>query len=149
MKINIEDYVFDTPEATQKINVKIDAWDTWSMDHTLAHIIVPMLKQLKETKHGAPNVDDEDVPIELRYTEKELCVGDEKFFARWNWVLDEMTWAFEQKTLLFRWEEEYYDGPEPLDNSERIFDSEGCKAHQERMTNGFKLFGKFYEYLWD
>ena len=26
--------------------VKIDRWDTWSMDHTLAHIILPMLKQL-------------------------------------------------------------------------------------------------------
>ena len=46
----------------QKINVRIDKHDTWSMDHTLAHIILPMLKQLKETKHGAPNVDDEDVP---------------------------------------------------------------------------------------
>ena len=26
--------------------VKIDRWDTWSMDHTLALIIVPMLKQI-------------------------------------------------------------------------------------------------------
>ena len=42
-----------------KINyVKIDYWDTWSMDHTLSYIIVPMLKQLKATKHGAPYVDD-------------------------------------------------------------------------------------------
>ena len=38
------------------------------MDHTLAMIIVPMLKQLKETKHGAPFVDDEDVPEELKST---------------------------------------------------------------------------------
>ena len=26
--------------------VKIDRWDTWSMDHTLALIVLPMLKQL-------------------------------------------------------------------------------------------------------
>jgi hypothetical protein len=46
--------------------VKIDRWDTWSMDHTLAEIILPMLKQLNETKHGAPHTDDEDVPEYLR-----------------------------------------------------------------------------------
>ena len=42
--------------------VKIDRWDTWSMDHTLGMIALPMLRQLKATKHGAPLVDDEDVP---------------------------------------------------------------------------------------
>jgi hypothetical protein len=46
--------------------VKIDRWDTWSMDSTLADIILPMLKQLKKTNHGAPYVDDEDVPYELK-----------------------------------------------------------------------------------
>jgi len=57
--------VLDTirPQIT---HVKIDRWDTWSMDHTLAHIIITMLKQLKETKHGAPCTDDEDVPEYLR-----------------------------------------------------------------------------------
>ena len=50
-----------------KINyVKIDHWDTWSMDSTLAPIILPMLKQLRETKHGSVIVDLEDVPQELR-----------------------------------------------------------------------------------
>ena len=48
--------------------VKIDYWDTWSMDHTLGHIALPMLKQLKATKHGSPFVDDEDVPEHLRST---------------------------------------------------------------------------------
>jgi hypothetical protein len=46
--------------------VKIDTYDTWSMDHTLADIILPMLKQLRETKHGAPQDDDADVPEYLR-----------------------------------------------------------------------------------
>ena len=32
--------------------VKIDRWDTWSMDHTLGMIALPMLKQLKETKQA-------------------------------------------------------------------------------------------------
>jgi hypothetical protein len=38
------------------------------MDHTLSHIVLPMLKQLKKDKHGSPLVDDEDVPEELRST---------------------------------------------------------------------------------
>ena len=46
--------------------VKIDKWDTWSMDRTLSDIILPMLKQLKKDKHGAPFVDDEDVPTDLQ-----------------------------------------------------------------------------------
>ena len=53
------------------IKVHIDRWDTWSMDHTLAPIILPMLVQLKATKHGAPQVDDKDVPKELHMTKKE------------------------------------------------------------------------------
>ncbi len=48
--------------------VKIDKWDTWSMDHTLSIIVLPMLKQLQETKHGSPLIDDEDVPENLRST---------------------------------------------------------------------------------
>jgi hypothetical protein len=56
---------------TQTVKVRIDRWDTWSMDDTLAPIILPMLVQLKETKHGAPIVDDEDVPKELKSTSAE------------------------------------------------------------------------------
>ena len=58
----------DRKERKQKITVRIDKYDTWSMDHTLAPIILPMLKQLKETKHGSPWTNDEDVPEELRST---------------------------------------------------------------------------------
>jgi len=65
MKVNIGPFV---DEGDRVIDVHIDEFDTWSMDDTLSHIILPMLKQLKETKHGAPNVDKEDVPSELRPT---------------------------------------------------------------------------------
>jgi hypothetical protein len=83
--------------------VKIDYWDTWSMDHTLADIVLPMLKQLKETKHGAPMTDDEDVPDNLKSTsakpKEEEWDTDEFHFERWDWILDEMIWAFERKTI--------------------------------------------------
>ncbi len=143
-----------------KINyVKIDYWDTWSMDHTLAYMIVPMLKQLQKDKHGAPLVDDEDVPEELRSTsappkEKEYDV-DGNHFKRWDWVMDEMIWAFEQK-LVDDSTDKFYDWTE-VDKTVNIndqikklkVDHEGLDAHNKRMENGFRLFGKYYQGLWD
>jgi hypothetical protein len=129
----------------QKTRIKIHNYDTWSMDHTLAPIILPMLVQLKATKHGAPMVDMKDVPRELRATKKQLDAygkngdSDPKFFERWDWIMDEMIWAFEQKCR-DDWMEDYYYNK---------WDQEGVKAHQDRMSNGFRLFGKYYENLWD
>jgi len=143
----------------QKQIIQIDPQDTWSMDHTLAPIILPMLKQLKETKHGSPSVDNEDVPKELRATKREITAyakkgeTDKKWHDRWDYVIDEMIWAFEQKCR-DHWESDYYgdyiegsDGP--FSGAFEWTDDEGRVAHQERMTNGFKLFGKYYENLWD
>ena len=143
---------------TQKISVRIDLHDTWSMDHTLAHIVLPMLVQLKRTKHGAPNTDNADVPKELRMSKKDIAQfakdgsTDDKFFKRWDWILDEMIWAFNQKCR-DDWEGDFYEYKD--DDTEQFGlklvweDREGQKAHQKRMTNGFKLFGKYYENLWD
>ena len=93
--------------------VKIDRYDTWDMDKTLSPIILPMLKQLKETKQGAPNVDDEDVPEELKSTSAEPKENewdtDSNHFKRWDYVLDEMIWAFEQ-LVDDSWEDQYYTG---------------------------------------
>ena len=149
-------------KRTQKVKVHIDRWDTWSMDHTLAPIILPMLVQLKETKHGAPNVDNADVPKELRATKKQIeAYGkkgdvDPKHFERWDWILDEMIWAFEQKCR-DHWEEDYYgpyiegegEGDGILGGHFEWTDDEGRQKHQERMSNGFRLFGKYFESLWD
>ena len=145
---------------TQKVCVRIDRWDTWSMDHTLASIVLPMLVQLKATKHGAPSVDNADVPRELRMSKKDMTQfakdgsTDDKFFKRWDWILDEMIWAFEQKNR-DHWEDDYYGPYIESEDKRELFgrfewtDDAGRKAHQTRMTNGFKLFGKYFENLWD
>ena len=154
----LHDWFGYTPKRKEKIH--IDSYDTWSMDYTLAPIVLPMLKQLKETKHGAPNVDMKDVPKELSATKKQLdAYGkngdvDPKHFDRWDWIMDEMIWAFEQKCR-DDWTKDYY-GPWVENTDGKTFgghfewtDDEGRKAHQERMSNGFRLFGKYYENLWD
>jgi len=154
----------------RKIKVRIDRWDTWSMDDTLAHIVLPMLKQLKATKHGSPFVDDDDVPDRLRssatreLTQEEKDTGhvDDNYHSRWDWVLDEMIFAFEAK-LDDSWKDKFYGDYEgglkfmKLDNGMSQLvgnetsktDWDGMKAYQQRISNGFRLFGKYYEGLWD
>lgn len=143
MKVEIGEYT----DEGQDIQVTIHDYDVWSMDSTLAHIILPMLKLLKEKQHGHPS----------ELTE-----------AEWNDILDEMIWAFEQK-LDDGWEHQYTIQQGEIDwdhhtkgeivegmevhpivwKKEHIVDWDARNLHQARMTNGFKLFGQWYESLWD
>ena len=132
------------------VKVKIDKYDTWGMDTTLAQIILPMLKQLNATRHGAPLVDDEDVPEHLRSTVARPKAAewdiDSNHFARWDWVMHEMIWAFEQ--LVHDGEAQWYS--EDFDwNKPAVADEAGMAAWAVRKKNGFRLFGKYYESLWD
>lgn len=141
--------------------VKIDHWDTWSMDHTLAEVILPMLKQLQATKHGAPHVDDDDVPEYLRSymaqpKEYEWDV-DSLHFMRWDWVLNEEIWAFEQ-LVKDNADEEFFDRSEcddskkpwDIDYVNRMkYDVEGHLAWNDRVDNGLRLFGKYFRAHWD
>ena len=121
----------------RKIKIKIHDYDTWGMDHTLALIILPMLKKLKAEKHGSPWVADEDVPdnLGIRTTDEEPKENDpwgDNVHKRWDWVMNEMIWAFE--SLL----------EEDLDLS-----PEDEMQYYERLKNGLILFGKYYQGLWD
>jgi hypothetical protein len=158
--------------------VKIDKYDTWNMDGTLSPIILPMLKQLNANKHGAPNVDDDDVPEELKSTtappKENKWDTDANHFKRWDWVMDQMIWSFEQLQPDNDWEEQYTSGVcdwkfVPVDaegnevpkgehkfsemrhgpNHTYEIDWEGRNKHQERISNGLRLFGKYYQSLWD
>jgi len=133
--------------SNQKMSIQIDEFDTWSMDHTLAPIILPMLIQLQETKHGSPFVDNDDVPEELRMPDgwhlhncrlTKNGETDEKFHERWDWVLNEMIYAFDCKAN----KDEVYMRFD-------IKDRDAMDKEQERISNGFRLFGKYYENLWD
>ncbi len=112
------------------VKVRIDSYDTWNMDSTLAHIVLPMLKQLIDKAHGSGMVDLEDVPVELRGTSHESW-DDKKTLEfyndddeqvtkcdvhiRWQWALDEMIFAFETKVgSLQDWEDEFHTGVSDL-----------------------------------
>lgn len=155
------------------VKIRIDKYDTWNMDDTLTLIILPMLKQLKATKHGSPNVEDADVPEELRSTaapaKENAWDIDDNHFKRWDWALDQMIWSFEQ--LSSDWEKQFHSGVHdtyweasgtldekgnpltyemkkgPKDTSK--FDADGFMAHSKRIDNGLRLFGTYYRALWD
>jgi len=157
MKVFIGSY----KELEQKVEIEIDDYDTYSADYTLAKIIEPLLIKFSQNLYGAPLVDNEDVPEELRASKQDSSETDSNLFKRWEWVLNEMIWAFHQKN--YDWENQYYSGEhdtyfEDLDNGYSEMkrgpndtfkiDKEGMQAHQARMNNGFRLFGKYYENLW-
>jgi uncharacterized protein YukJ len=178
---NVCDWI-DKLRGERTIKVRIDPYDTWSMDNTLAHIILPMLKQLRDTKHGSGYVDDEDLPPQMRYSDPKVDengwdLGDNWVHHKWDWVLNEMIWAFEQE-LDENWEDQFYHGTpnyveipvscnedgfkihQNVDESKDCFklkqtnpdywvDYEGMKRYNERIQNGFRLFGKYYQNLWD
>ena len=125
-------------------------------------IILPMLKQLKKSQHGSPNVDPKDVPKHLRPKKKPSHKNgyvDDTHHERWEWVLDEMIWAFEQHQPDNDWEYQYYSGENDWQfvdghmvkgpNHTHEVDMEGLKAHEARIQNGMVLFGKYFRNLWD
>jgi hypothetical protein len=153
--------------------VKIDRWDTWSMDYTLSPIILPMLRQLKENQHGAGFVDDEDVPEELKSTSAPAKENewdtDANHFRRWEYVLNEMIFAFDHKAD-DSWEDAFRSGEHDLihvpcewdeagrptmyqmkegPNNTYKCDYEGMQVVEARIQNGFRLFGRYFQNLWD
>ena len=152
-------------ERERNIKVRVDDYDVWNADHTLALIIHPVLLKLKGVKHGSPFVDNEDVPEHLRSPKAKYEQDDDSIHARWGWVLDEMIWAFEQCTDPSYNDDQFYSGEiewsfikdEKSGLSQIVkgpgntlkVDEKGQGEHYDRIKNGHRLFGKYYLSLWD
>ena len=128
-----------------------------------------MLKKVRESKHGTPYVDDEDVPEHIRSTaakpKEEEWDTDEFHEARWEYVMSEMIHSFECE-VNDMWEDQFYSGESdyrivPDDHEGKKFytlqkgplhtftvDVEGKKKAWARRQEGLRLFGKYYHSLW-
>ena len=151
-------------KRSRKVKIHIDKYDSWSADSTLALIAVPLLKQLRDAKHGSCITDDEDAPAEY--------AGEEMLHERWDWILDEIIWALTQCNE--DWDSQFHTGyidmvsiPIDADGNEvseeeaeffrhdtgpkdtSHFDKKGYDIYNERISEGLKLFGKYYRGLWD
>ncbi len=156
----------------RKMKIRIDKHDTWNMDSTLALIILPMLRQLKETKHGSAQVQEFEQTSEssAQYCFDFYAEGDDYAWERghkhWEEILDEIIWTFEQLQPDYDWSDQYWITKPVMDLSDNHEDKdemthsikwlvkgecdyEGRKNHQDRIDRGLMLFGKYYQSLWD
>ena len=85
--------------------------------------------------------------------------------TRYEWVLNEIIWAFEQLND-DNWEDQYWKTKPEIDfdeypedegktskplrwKVEGVCDWVGRQKHQDRIDNGLRLFGKYFQTLWD
>jgi hypothetical protein len=154
-------------KQNRKIKVKIHDYDVWGLDNTLAHIILPALKMLKEQKHGTPMTDREDAPADPIYDDEPSKNEWDRPFSekRWEYIIDEMIHAFECE-VNEDWDDQFHTGvidnitiPEEINgktfyrwekgpNDTHVFDDEGHKKAWDRRKNGLRLFAKYYHSLW-
>jgi hypothetical protein len=133
--------------------------------------MLPMLKYSSRLrKHGAPQVDDKDVPKELHMTKKEKAAfdkdgsTDDKFFKRWDWVMDEMIFAFDSKVDDGRWEEQFESGTSDLQwkqlengnsemirgpNDTKVYDWEGRMLIKHVFQTALDYLENTIKALWD
>lgn len=150
MKVNIGPYLEE--DKKRKVKIKVHGYDSWSADSTLAMIIAPVLKELRDQPYGYPS-----------QFEQEDDETGEKGTAAWVEVIDKMIWAFEQCNINYvddyctgdhdRYFKPCEDNPEYSTwekgpNHTFKMDMQGIAAHEEKMQEGFDLFAKYYRNLW-
>jgi hypothetical protein len=146
----------------RKISVKIDKYDVWSMDSTLALIIVPMLKRIKEDKHGIPMTvfeEWDETDNTGNFTSAAMKVAE----ARWDLILDKMIWSFEQ--VIDEEHDAFWPVKPELDMKDYPEDEgklttpvrwsvegkcnyDAMYAYHERIQEGLDLFATHYRNLW-
>ena len=177
MKVKLGKY--PRGDAKRRVSVEVDSFDSWSLDHTLALIILPALIQLKHTKHGVPSefVDDkvEDYHDQrvFDFMQEDKDEVFETGCAKWEETLDKMIWSFQQLSIDDDYDNKYHHGKmkmgwKPVDitnpttglvtkayemvdenPSEHWYDQVGHTLHDERIQEGLNLFGKHFRDLWD
>lgn len=164
MKVHIGPY-----RKNRKIDVRIDKYDTWNMHATLAYIILPMLKQLKETQHGSPIMPEfsqsstHSIQACFPFYEEGDNAAWEEGHKKWEEILNKIIWSFEQINI--DWQEQFSTGTADFyfekipgtvhtemkygPNHTLKYDTEGAIKYQDRIQEGLELFGKHYMDLWD
>ena len=113
----------------RKIEVKIDNYDVWSADRTLALVILPMLKRFREDMNGVP------CDFVTGESDEEFQQGE----IAWELTVDKMIFSFQS-----------------IVNDDDILDfdlktPEGKAAyfgHEAKVQEGLELFGKYFRNLW-
>jgi hypothetical protein len=136
MKVDLGPY--KSKGDRRKIKVHVDRYDTVSLDHTLALIILPCLIQLKNTQQGMPVIKEVDIDPNQEsfdFDDDLESMQYEKNTIIWNEIMDKMIWSFQQLTV------DYKNGVN--------IKSDARPLYEERIQEGLTLFGTYYLALWD
>lgn len=118
MKVNLGK--FPKTSDRRKVDIQIDNYDTWNVDHTLAMIVLPLLLQLKVTKMGVPaefadvSGADYDMQDSFDFVKEDHNWAFEQKCKEWETILDKMIWSFLQ-IVTDDWEEKYHYGKPEYD----------------------------------
>ena len=129
MKVKLGPY--PNGNAKRRINVEIDKFDTWGLDHTLALIILPALIQLKNTKHGVPSEfvsrigGDFDGNLVFDFIKEDENEVFDRLCDKWEEVLDKMIWSFQQLSIDEDYDSKYHHGEMKI----------GWKTSEYKYTN--------------
>ena len=133
MKLPDQDKLPEIEFTTQKLS---DA------DYFLAEIIYPVICYIERHKDAAPEVDDEDVPENLRRSEEDLAELEEypgyidtNYFDRWSYVVSTIKNAFH---IINQVGNGTYFVEENMYNYDHI----------PEVKEGLRLFAKYYSNLW-
>ena len=156
----------------RNVKIRIDKYDTWNMNSTLAIIILPMLKQLKEKKHGAPGnmpsfgqTSNSSTQFCFEFYESHDDIAWVNGQMEWDTILDKMIWSFEQLQPDCDWEKQYtiiqpeldftkypeYEGKTSFPVRWKVegkIDWDGRLKHENKIQEGMELFGKYFQNLW-
>ena len=148
MKVNLGKF-YD--RAERRIDVQIDNYDTWSLDNSLALIILPALIQLKYTKHGLPSefvndsAEDYNTQQVFDFMKEDKDEVFEKGCAAWETVLDKMIWAFQQ-LVIGNYDSQYHHGKMDLGWEET--DSQYLNPVTGKMEGTYKMIDKNPDEHW-
>jgi len=118
---------WDKMSGERRVIIKIDKYDNWSLDHTLALIILPALKDFRQHKQGVPG----------NFVKGESNEDFAKAEQAWKATVDLMIFAFQSIVD---------------DDNDFNFDTEEGRTayyeHQDKVRKGLALFGKHFQNLW-
>jgi hypothetical protein len=149
MKVKIGRY--PKGDTERRISIDIERFDTYSVDHTLAYIIMPLLVQLKHTKHGIPNEfaevggADYDSQESFDFYKETHNDSFDEGCKRWDEVLDKMIWSFQQ-LIDDDYEAKYRHGDSEFDWVKT--DKQYPNPVTGKLEDTFQMVDKFPEQHW-
>jgi hypothetical protein len=149
MRVHIGRYPKDDKARTE--SVKIEPHDLWSLDHTLALVILPALKLYRENYSGIPgSLISGEYEKSLEWGSPAFRKAEKKAHDRgvrvYEKALDEMIWAFDQ--IVTDCAALGPALPDPLTPASKAKWRRQHDAYHKRIDDGLALFAKYFRSMW-